>query len=59
MQLPWCIYQTRTVKETKKLTSQLLEVKISRENNGILHEDSTNRLCCAKNELTKGLVYTE
>ena len=24
-----------------------------------MHENATNRLCCAKNELTIGLVYTE
>ena len=29
------------------------------QNNGKLHEEPTNRLCCAKNELTIGLVYTE
>ena len=29
------------------------------QNNGKLHKEPTNRLCCAKNELTIGLVYTE
>ena len=29
------------------------------QNNGKLHEEPTNQLCCAKNELTIGLVYTE
>ena len=29
------------------------------QNNGKLHKEPTNRLCCAKNELTIGLVYAE
>ena len=32
---------------------------LTNQNNGKLHEEPTNRLCCAKNELTMGLVYTE
>ena len=31
MDLSWCIYQTRIVRETKKLTSKLLERKMQHE----------------------------
>ena len=31
MQLSWCTYQTRTVRETKKLTSKLFERKMQLE----------------------------